>query len=515
MTRGDKKAPDRLYIFQRKEGNWYEIGSNLRGYDRLDVAGGKFRNGTRVQLWKRNGTAAQKFRMRYLGGGRWKIYTKNNYVVHLRGRKSRNGTDISLWQDHNGRWMEWVLVDPKTGKAYIPRKRTVRNNRGVQQLEVNRSRGMYSDESYHWQIQNKGKNKFVFKSRADGRYIRAWGNAQKNGSKLVMSSSSASKSRWEFIIINKSGEKKSRKDIIKKRSKEIRRQMQRKVKDLRRIVKKNGYKFQVGITSVLDKSIDQITGLMEYKGSRTVGYMKDDDKPSDISNSIRRSETMRAFNWRDQGKMTEVKSQGTCGSCWAFAASGTYEALYNIIHNKSVDLSEQYIIDCAKISSPYEHDAGSCDGGDVGTVFYYLKEYSHINESMTPYKERNDRCYARRKDLPYKAKTWGYVAKMDLKNPQPPTVDQLKKALVKYGPIATSVYVTELFQAYTGGIYEEKGLNIPGDKSNHAIILVGWDDSKQAFLIKNSWGKDWGEDGYMWIKYGSNNIGVRARWLRL
>ncbi len=505
MYPGDRKNPDRLYYFRHLHGDWYTIRSGLRGRHNVDVDGGRFRNGTKLQLWEKNRSWAQKFRMKYLGRGRWKIYTRKNYVVHLRGRKSRNGTSIALWKDHKGPWMEWVLVQPRTGKAYIPRKRRYRIRN--YQLELDNSRNKYKDESYHWKIINKGKNRFVFKSRLNKKYISASGNAKKNGSKLTLSSSAYGKSRWEFIIIAKSSEKKSRRTIAKKRAKEVRKGLKKEVKRLRRIVKKNGYKFRVGITSVLDKSMDSITGLIEDMGTpKNAFYMKDDTAPSDIPASIKRNENMTAFNWRDIGKMTEVKRQSPCGSCWAFAANAAYESVYKIIYNKTVDLSEQYILDCAEINN---RDAGTCNGGNSGIVFRYLEEYSNVTEVMTPYKGKDDRCYVKRKDLPYKLKGWGYVSR------NKPTVKELKKALVKYGPLSSSVYVTQLFKGYVGGVYEERDLNISASKSNHAIVLVGWDDKKQAFLIKNSWGKRWGENGYMWIKYNSNNIGVRTRWIRI
>jgi hypothetical protein len=96
-------------------------------------------------------------------------------------------------------------------------------------------------------------------------------------------------------------------------------------------------------------------------------------------------------------------------------------------------------------------------------------------------------------------------------------VDRLKDALCKFGPLAVTVLATDAFQAYTGGdIFNECA---SGD-INHAVTLIGWDDDKQAWLIKNSWGTGWGdtcgygsERGYMWIAYGCNKIGAYAAWV--
>jgi cathepsin L len=104
------------------------------------------------------------------------------------------------------------------------------------------------------------------------------------------------------------------------------------------------------------------------------------------------------------------------------------------------------------------------------------------------------------------ALSWDYV------NSPPdklPTVEQLKTALVKHGPIAAPIVYDECLANYRGGVFNEMNLDIV----NHVVLLVGWDDDKQAWLIKNSWGEEWGEKGFAWIKYGSNNIGVFAAWI--
>ena len=93
------------------------------------------------------------------------------------------------------------------------------------------------------------------------------------------------------------------------------------------------------------------------------------------------------------------------------------------------------------------------------------------------------------------------------------SVASIKEALCKYGPIAASLVSTQALQDYTNGVFYETPSNYASPSSNHAILIVGWDDDKNAWLIKNSWGTDWGENGYGWVDYGSNNIGRRASWV--
>jgi cathepsin L len=95
-----------------------------------------------------------------------------------------------------------------------------------------------------------------------------------------------------------------------------------------------------------------------------------------------------------------------------------------------------------------------------------------------------------------------------------PSTNEIKAALCKYGPLATRMRVVSgAFFAYTGGVYNE---SVASDSSGggHAVVIVGWDDSKGAWRMKNSWGADWGEDGYAWIAYGSNRIGRHTAWIQ-
>jgi C1A family cysteine protease len=105
-----------------------------------------------------------------------------------------------------------------------------------------------------------------------------------------------------------------------------------------------------------------------------------------------------------------------------------------------------------------------------------------------------------------KAAAWDYV------NSPPdklPTVEQLKGALIEHGPLVAPIHYDKCLEKYQGGVFNEKDSGIV----NHVVLLIGWDDDKGAWLIKNSWGTEWGEKGFGWIKYGSNNIGVFAAWI--
>jgi cathepsin L len=108
----------------------------------------------------------------------------------------------------------------------------------------------------------------------------------------------------------------------------------------------------------------------------------------------------------------------------------------------------------------------------------------------------------------YFAETWGYVAQ----DGGDPSIDDLKRAVFTNGPVVAAMTATDLFTGYTGGVFNE--LPNSTGQVNHAILIIGWDDARSAWRIKNSWGA-WGEAGFAWVAYGANHIGFGAAWVRM
>lgn len=230
------------------------------------------------------------------------------------------------------------------------------------------------------------------------------------------------------------------------------------------------------------------------------------------------------FDWRSQKKVTPVRTylgntgQDGCGCCWCFAGVSTFEDSLLILASgdpATLDASEQFILDSGQ--------TGGCNGDWYWTAWKLMENPGTCSEADDPYKGYPDVAEGVAKagvPKPYKVADFQLVSDTQ----RIPSVSDMKQALVQHGPLAVAVYVDDGFTSYPAGGDVFKGFpNNPnvGDPINHAITLIGWDDSKNAWLIKNSWGNAWGstggmgtERGYMWIDYNSNNIGYAACWVR-
>ncbi len=203
-----------------------------------------------------------------------------------------------------------------------------------------------------------------------------------------------------------------------------------------------------------------------------------------------------AFTW--QGQLSPIRNQGACGSCWAFAAVSTLEASSAIINGGKPDLSEQHALSCSS--------GGTCSGGWYSNVYEWLAggKDGLQTEASVPYAAANNSCSDSGK-TPYEVEAWGWVDPYNIQ----PKVEDIKAAMCKYGPVTAAVAADPDFIAYTSGTFDRKS----NSSINHAITLVGWDDDRNAWLLRNSWGTNWGEGGYMWIDYGSNSVGAYSNWV--
>lgn len=202
--------------------------------------------------------------------------------------------------------------------------------------------------------------------------------------------------------------------------------------------------------------------------------------------------TQAVFDWRLLGGVTPVKDQGGCGSCWAFAATGGFESAYLIATGEVEDFSEQAIVSCDQFSN-------GCEGGWTGSAYDHFVSAGAKDESCMPYQADDS--------VPCTEDECETIAYLDGYQPLPNNVDFIK-AYLALGPVSTSYTVYDDFYAYQRGCYEHADT----DPTNHAVLIVGWDDNEcnglGAWICKNSWGPGFGRlGGYFYIKYGSAAIG--------
>jgi len=224
-----------------------------------------------------------------------------------------------------------------------------------------------------------------------------------------------------------------------------------------------------------------------YLGYKKPAFMK--------SNMVARFSTENlksSVNWVTAGAVGAVKDQGQCGSCWAFSAvAATESANYLQRHLSSVpSYSEQQLVDCAG-----SYGNMGCNGGLMDQAFEYIKSHPLANESDYPYTARDGTCS-------YSSGTGSVSAYTDV---TPNSPDQLRAALNQQ-PVSVAIEAdTYVFQLYSTGVITSSGC---GQQLDHGVTAVGYgsENGTEYFLVRNSWGASWGEQGYVKIGASSSNV---------
>jgi len=205
-------------------------------------------------------------------------------------------------------------------------------------------------------------------------------------------------------------------------------------------------------------------------------------------------------NWVEEGAVTGVKNQGHCGSCWAFATTGVMEGAYFVAHRILPSLSEQQLVDCdrdcQKIGEKEYCDHG-CNGGNPFIAIFYCVDTGMVSEEDYPYKAVDQACTVDTSKIKYHF-TKGVLVFDDGSGKE----NSMIAALNKLGPLTVGVDATN-WKNYMGGIFDG-----PFTKGtlNHGVLLVGYDND--YWLVKNSWGPEWGEKGYIKVIRGKNSCNI-------
>lgn len=203
-------------------------------------------------------------------------------------------------------------------------------------------------------------------------------------------------------------------------------------------------------------------------------------------------------DWRDEGIVSAVKNQGHCGSCWTFSTTGSLEAAYAQAYGKNISLSEQQLVDCARGFNNY-----GCNGGLPSQAFQYIKYNGGLDtEEAYPYTAKDGQCK-------FSSENVG-IQVIDSVNITQGSEDELKNAVAYVRPVSVAFEVVSGFRFYKKGVFTSDTCGTTSMDVNHAVLAVGYgeENGTSYWLIKNSWGSDWGDSGYFKMELGKNMCGV-------
>ncbi|XP_023756136.1 vignain [Lactuca sativa] len=211
-------------------------------------------------------------------------------------------------------------------------------------------------------------------------------------------------------------------------------------------------------------------------GNKTFMYANVDSVPTSV-------------DWRKKGAVTPVKDQGQCGSCWAFSTVVAVEGINYIKTKELVSLSEQELIDCDTKENQ------GCNGGLMDLAFDYIKKIGGLTkEDNYPYMALDGRCNSKKENTP--------VVSIDGHEDVPKNNEKALMKAVANQPVSVAIDAGEQdFQFYSEGVFTGKC----GTELDHGVAAVGYGttlDGTKYWIVKNSWGAEWGEKGYIRMQRG-------------
>jgi len=255
-----------------------------------------------------------------------------------------------------------------------------------------------------------------------------------------------------------------------------------------------GHSYELGINQFADMTPDEFAmsrfGLHPRETKRW-GTL------TSLGKHMRGNATLPAsVDWREKGAVTQVKNQAQCGSCWAFSTTGALEGAWQIASGNLVSLSEQQLIDCSR-----KQGNEGCNGGMMDGGFKYEEGVDACTEESYPYKAKDGTCQA--STCSVGVPKHAVVGYMDVDEND----DEALMEAVAQQPVSVAIEADKMaFQLYKGGVLDAEC----GTALDHGVLAVGYgeEEGKKYWLVKNSWGPGWGEEGYIKILRGEEGKGM-------
>ncbi len=270
----------------------------------------------------------------------------------------------------------------------------------------------------------------------------------------------------------------------------------RELRELRQRIKERGQQFTVDLTPIFMLTDDEKERMSQ---PLPVPEINDEDKKGILypDNPLPPPSELDWCNKDGKNWVTPVKDQESCGACWAFAALAQLEATFNILENDpdlDLDLSEQTPVSGCS-------DAGDCTNGDPNKALEFIMEKGVPTEECDPYTAQNESCT--------QCTDWKSEARTVLEVSTVTDFGEYKDydkiiGVLQHHPVLSFIATTaDGFHAYSGGIFSYEGEE--AFLSDHVVCIVGWSEEEDYWKFKNSWGEDWGDNGFMLIKRGQGH----------